>query len=625
MNKILILAIGLLSSTFLKAQVPMLLEYDGYLIERGKPVTGNRTIGVKVYNASKSGSVLYNETIGTVTISQGEFYFQYGQNGTTQNGNLKGISGALSGSQLWLALTVNGTEQTPRQRLLAVPFALRSADAQKTDEDLRKLVDGVGRIVVAFGGNSTDLLKNPAGALGTIQKTVADLLEVRKRAEVIPVSSGNLTAESNRIYAATGSMNTAISLPTNPKIGDSVRILGEGATILAPKGAAIIHDWSPLVVNVSGIGELIPFRNPGMFDDFGVLCSENAQVIYMVASEYESPDDTYLVRSIDGGATWSSLAKINSDSQLINCSADGSRLLCKIGTPGNASLRLYTNFGNQTKSLLPPTDYSAEDPIYMSKKANRIFIVSTNATTGLQRLRISQDDGATWKTSNQTISGKTYSLGQNGAYDGTLALSADGNIIVASASHDDDDTNALLLSENGGNSWRKISLPTDPDTGDEINAGSLQISDDGNTIISFPFMLDEYSGLVLSLDRGKTWSRSKMQFASVLNNLPSLEAGKFIGLPNLKKIYAGQLMSSNFGRYWRKANIPESFDTGYDSDSYSMVYVSFDGQRKLIRNENDMMPNFLKSWVDSLISSGSTELVYVGSGNWVARFFENQP
>jgi hypothetical protein len=69
LKKILILAIGLLSSTFLKAQVPMLLEYDGYLIERGKPVTGNRTIGVKVYNSSKSGSVLYNETIGTVTIS----------------------------------------------------------------------------------------------------------------------------------------------------------------------------------------------------------------------------------------------------------------------------------------------------------------------------------------------------------------------------------------------------------------------------------------------------------------------------------------------------------------------------------------------------------------------------
>ena len=619
MKKILILAIGLLSSAFLKAQVPMLLEYDGYLIERGKPVTGNRTIEVKVYNSSKSGSVLYNETIGTVTISQGEFYFQYGQNGTTQNGNLKGISGALSGSQLWLALTVNGTEQTPRQRLLAVPFALRSADAQKTDEDLRKLVDGVGRIVVAFGGNSTDLLKNPAGALGTIQKTVADLLEVRKRAEVIPVSSGNLTAESNRTYAATGSMNTAISLPTNPKIGDSVRILGSGATILAPKGAAIIHDWSPLVVNVSGIGELIPGVSNSNGETSEVLCSENGQVIYMVAHEFESPDDVYLVRSIDSGASWISLAKINTDSQLINCSADGSRLLCKIGPTGNASLRLYTGFGNQTKSLPVPTDYSSENPIYMSKKANRIFVVSSNATTGLQRLRITQDDGATWKTSNQTISGKTYSLGQNGAYDGTLALSADGNIIVASGSHDDDVTNSLLLSENGGNSWRKISLPTDPDEWYELNL--LQISDDGNTIISFPSMADTDSGLFLSLDRGKTWSRSKMQFPSDYM-FPPGEEGKIIGLPNLKKIYAGQLMSSDFGRYWRKANTPESFDTGYEDDRYSMVYVSFDGQRKLIRNENTQ--NFLKSWVDRLISSGSTELVYVGSGNWVARFFENQ-
>jgi hypothetical protein len=192
MKKILILAIGLLSSTFLKAQVPMLLEYDGYLIERGKPVTGNRTIGVKVYNSSKSGSVLYNETIGTVTISQGEFYFQYGQNGTTQNGNLKGISGALSGSQLWLALTVNGTEQTPRQRLLAVPFALRSADAQKTDADLRKMVDAVGRVMVAFGGNSSNLLSNPAETVASLEKNVKDLLEVRSRFRVLSLS-GNMS------------------------------------------------------------------------------------------------------------------------------------------------------------------------------------------------------------------------------------------------------------------------------------------------------------------------------------------------------------------------------------------------------------------------------------------------
>jgi hypothetical protein len=198
----------------------------------------------------------------------------------------------------------------------------------------------------------------------------------------------------------------------------------------------------------------------------------------------------------------------------------------------------------------------------------------------------------------------------------------DGNIIVASGSHDDDITNPLLLSENGGNSWRKISLPIDPDTGDEINAGSLQISDDGNTIISFPSMPDTDSGLVLSLDRGKTWSRSKMQFPSDYTFPPGEEV-KIIGLPNLKKIYAGQFMSSDFGRYWRKANTPELIDE-YDGSIYSMVYVSSDGQRKLIEYENDMRPTFLKSWVERLISSGSTELVYVGSGNWVARFFENQ-
>jgi hypothetical protein len=137
-------------------------------------------------------------------------------------------------------------------------------------------------------------------------------------------------------------------------------------------------------------------------------------------------------------------------------------------------------------------------------------------------------------------------------------------------------------------------------------------------------MPDADSGVLLSLDRGKTWSRSKIKFASELGiYIQSWEDVKIIGLPNLKKIYAGQLMSSDFGRYWRKANTPELIDE-YDRSIYSMVYVSSDGQRKLIEYENDGRPNFLKSWVERLISSGSTELVYVGSGNWVARFFENQ-
>jgi hypothetical protein len=80
----------------LSAQVPMLLEYDGFLEVKGKPVNGSQTMQVKIYDAPKGGKVLYTENVGKVNVTKGEFYFTYGGVGA-------GIAAALQGSQHWLA------------------------------------------------------------------------------------------------------------------------------------------------------------------------------------------------------------------------------------------------------------------------------------------------------------------------------------------------------------------------------------------------------------------------------------------------------------------------------------------------------------------------------------------
>ena len=105
-----------------QAQVPTSLEYNGYLIEKNKPVTGSRTIEAKLYNAKTGGKALATEKIGAVKVANGEFTFQYGS---------KGIAAKLSAQNSWLAIVVGGKEQSPRTQLLSVPFALRSADAQQ--------------------------------------------------------------------------------------------------------------------------------------------------------------------------------------------------------------------------------------------------------------------------------------------------------------------------------------------------------------------------------------------------------------------------------------------------------------------------------------------------------------
>jgi len=200
------------------AQVPQLLEYDGFLSGN---ITGNRTMGVRLYNASKNGTLLYKETIGTVKVTSGEFYFQYGQNGTLGNGTAPtSISAVLTGSQNWLAVTVNGTEQTPRAPLLSVPFALRSADAQKTDADLRKVVDAVGKVVVAFGGNASNLLSNPAGTIATMESTAKNVLEMQKRFRVIGItgnlSFGNSNTKRQLVISNTGFDRLVVSGITYP-------------------------------------------------------------------------------------------------------------------------------------------------------------------------------------------------------------------------------------------------------------------------------------------------------------------------------------------------------------------------------------------------------------------------
>jgi formylglycine-generating enzyme required for sulfatase activity len=134
------------------AQVPSLINYQGRLTDgSGSPVSGNRTMAVRLYDAGSGGNMTYAETIGTVSVANGTYSFQFGASGN-------GIVSVLSG-QDYLALTVNGTEETTRTRLLAVPFALKakesetSADAQQLRAEL--VAAGVlapANMVIVAGG-----------------------------------------------------------------------------------------------------------------------------------------------------------------------------------------------------------------------------------------------------------------------------------------------------------------------------------------------------------------------------------------------------------------------------------------------------------------------------------------
>jgi len=186
----------------LSAQVPSLLEYDGYLTGN---ITGNRTIGVRLYNAPTNGTLLYSETIGQVNITNGEFYFQYGQNGTAGNSAMPiTIADALTGSQHWLALIINGVEQSPRERLLAVPFALKakqSDDVQQLTQDLSMVTQAVGRTINVLGGTYSSVSGNLSAAVATLETKASQIQSLQNEGRVIGLSGnfsfGSATLQSN--------------------------------------------------------------------------------------------------------------------------------------------------------------------------------------------------------------------------------------------------------------------------------------------------------------------------------------------------------------------------------------------------------------------------------------------
>jgi hypothetical protein len=85
----------------------------------------------------------------------------------TYRAPVSGISGALDGnSQPWVDITVNGTNQTPRQKLLTVPFALRAIQSEvksasqssRLSEEIMNLTNAVTQTCgVTYSGISSRL------------------------------------------------------------------------------------------------------------------------------------------------------------------------------------------------------------------------------------------------------------------------------------------------------------------------------------------------------------------------------------------------------------------------------------------------------------------------------------
>jgi hypothetical protein len=121
--KSLLTAALLFSASLLYADVPSLINYQGLLTDiNGNVVSGSKTVSISIHDAATNGTQLYSESIGSVTVQNGIYSFQFGS-GPTFSTTL------ATGSQHWLQVTLDGVPQTPRERLVSVPFAMKAVEA----------------------------------------------------------------------------------------------------------------------------------------------------------------------------------------------------------------------------------------------------------------------------------------------------------------------------------------------------------------------------------------------------------------------------------------------------------------------------------------------------------------
>lgn len=113
-----------LAASAARAAVPGQIDFQGLLLDSGgSPVNGANDLDFELFDAPSGGSSLWSESHVAVSVVDGVYDVTLGE--TTP------ITPALlSGGAVYLEITVAGETLSPRERLVAVPYALSAASAE---------------------------------------------------------------------------------------------------------------------------------------------------------------------------------------------------------------------------------------------------------------------------------------------------------------------------------------------------------------------------------------------------------------------------------------------------------------------------------------------------------------
>lgn len=119
-----LVAMVFLFSASVSAAVPGQVNFQGMLEDgAGQPVTGNVNFDFAIYDGLTGGTQLWSESQSGVAVNSGIY--------SVVLGSVTAITtDALSGGLVYLEITIGGEILLPRQRLFAVPYALKAQDSE---------------------------------------------------------------------------------------------------------------------------------------------------------------------------------------------------------------------------------------------------------------------------------------------------------------------------------------------------------------------------------------------------------------------------------------------------------------------------------------------------------------
>jgi hypothetical protein len=521
------------------------------------------------------------------------------------------IEAALANPEAHLALVVNSVEETKRSRLLAVPYALRAKSSQSS-ADAQAILNGSISLPASSVG-SAQLLSNSIQSRHLAEGIVDSNSMAVGAVSGHQVVSGNITAEPNKTYFVnTGQESGTVFLPQNPRVGDVVRVVGEGALVRAPEGVAILHGWTHRKIETS---------TENASSIYGIVSSDDANTIYAHISArlkdegmYERP--TFAV-SRDGAKTWTfveNLIENNSSGALFihGCSSNGSRLLYSV----DSSLKVLEDFGNSKINIASPDGVSLFDFVRLTPDGRRIVGYSSSAGS----IYITDNLGHNWRKCSMFAHDEEIQFNAQG-YISPFHTSANGSVILSLARRVADPTEVLVFSEDSGSSWRILQLPWINELGVYFPSLKTSLSRDGTRIFIFNELqtpANERARLV-SNDKGTNWSVDRINYDPNDGSVENLGVDVYAQLlqsASSARFYFGRITSIDSGVTW--SPLPKIFD-GTTSGFYPTTYaISYSGAKVLAGNGDMGGSNAMifTSWREEIRCDSSLEFYYVGDAVW---------